>query len=120
MPVIKISLTEEEFSELEALAAKEKMSIQDLFRYKTLANAKKNPAMFTPEEAVKRALEKFSAEDPPFTLPDIYGEAWLDLNPRMTGVFGKRFFNYTAAIDAIQFVGMTPNNRRAVYRIAKQ
>lgn len=118
MPVIKISLTEEEFSELETLATKEKMSIQDLFRYKLLA--KKNPAMFTPEEAVKRALEKFSAEDPPFTLPDIYGEAWFDLNPRMTGVFGKRFFNYTAAIDAIQFVGMTPNNRRAVYRIAKQ
>ena len=87
MPVIKISLTEEEFRELEALAAKENMSVQN---------------------------------DPPFTLPDIYGDAWFDLPPRMTGVFGKRFFNYVATVDFIQFAGMTPNHRRASYRITKQ
>ena len=118
MPVIKISLTEEEFRELEALAAKENMSVQDLFRYKLLA--KKSPPIFVPEEAAKRALKKFSENDPPFTLPDIYGDAWFDLPPRMTGVFGKRFFNYVATVDFIQYAGMTPNHRRASYRITKQ
>lgn len=118
MPVIKISLTDEELRELEAMAAKENLSIQDLFRYKLLA--KKSPSMFTPEEAVQRALQKFTPEDPPFTLPDIYEDTWFDLAPRMTGVFGKRFFNHVATLDSIQFAGMTSDGRRATYRITKQ
>ena len=97
--------------------AAEAMGI-NLFRYKLLA--KKSPSMFTPEEAVQRALQKFTPEDPPFTLPDIYEDAWFDLAPRMTGVFGKRFFNHVATLDSIQFAGMTSDGRRATYRITKQ
>ena len=115
MPLIKLSLTDEEFEELQKLADVEKMSIQDLIRYKLLL--KKNPAIFVPEEAVARALEKFTTDDEPFTMPDIYGEAWSNLNPRMTGVFGKRFFNYLKTIDSIEYAGMTPDGRRATYRI---
>jgi len=115
MPIIKISLTDEEYQELENLATGEKMSIQDFIRYKMLSQ--KNPSIFIPEEAVRRALEKFSKEDEPFALPDIYAELWCDLNPRMTGVFGKRFFNYVKNISEIEYVGMTPDGRRATYKI---
>lgn len=115
MPVIKISFTDEEYQELERLADSEKMSIQDFVRYKILD--KKNPSIFTPEEAVSRALTKFSKDDNPFTLPDIYDEEWGRLNPRMTGVFGKRFFNHVKTIEEIEYVGMSPDNRRATYKI---
>jgi len=115
MPVVKISLTKEEYQQLENLATVEKMSIQDFIRYKMLSH--KNPSIFVPEEAVRRALEKFSKEDEPFTLPHIYDELWRDLNPRMTGVFGKRFFNYIKNISEIEFAGMTQDGRRATYKI---
>ena len=115
MPVVKISFTEEEYQELEALAIGEKMTVQDLIRYKLLE--KKPPSIFTPEEAVRRALIKFTTKDEPFTVPDIYGEEWEKLNPRMTGVFGKRFFNHIKTTDVIEFVGMSQDNRRATYKI---
>ena len=115
MPIVKISLADEEYQELENLAKDEKMSVQDFIRYKMLSQ--KNPSIFVPEEAVRRALEKFSKEDEAFTLPDIYGDVWCDLNPRMTGVFGKRFFNYVKTIKEIGFEGMTPDGRRATYKI---
>lgn len=115
MPVIKLSLTEDEFKDLSRLADGEKMSIQDFIRYKLLA--KKNPSIFLPEVAEKLALEKFTSDDGVFTLPDVFGEDWSELNPRMTGVFGKRFFNYVKTSDAIEFAGMTPDGRRATYRV---
>lgn len=121
MPIIKISLSNDEYTQvLKMLGADEmtsKMSIQDFIRYKILG--KSNPDIFTPEEAVRRALEKYSSEDEPFTLPDIYGDEWQLLNPRMTGVFGKRFFNYLKADSSLQieYVGMVDRDRRASYKI---
>lgn len=50
-------------------------------------------------------------------LYQIYGDEWSSLNPRMTGVFGKRLFNYLKTIASIKFVGMTPDGRRATYKI---
>lgn len=115
MPIVKISFTDEEFRELLKQADGEKMSVQDFIRYKLLS--KKNPSIFTPEEAEKRALKKYTSDDKPFTLPDIYGEEWKKLDPRMTGVFGKRFNNYLKTSDLIAFAGMTADRRRATYRI---
>lgn len=115
MPVIKISLTKDQDEELRNLANEKEMSIQDFIRYTLFS--KKNPSIFVPEEAVKRALKKFSKEDPPFSLPDVYGDEWSKLDPRMTGVFGKRFFNYLKNFDSIDFAGMTPDGRRATYRV---
>ena len=120
MPIIKLSLTNEELAELQNLLSAdettENMSIQDFIRFRLLG--KSNPQIFTPEEAVRRALEKFSSEDNPFTLPDIYGEDWTSLNPRMTGVFGKKFFNYLKNKEsALMYAGMTVDNRRATYRV---
>ena len=117
MPIIKLSLTEEEFKKLSELAKGENLSGQDYIRYKIFGE--KSPSMFTPEEAERRALEKFSERDKPFTLPDIYGEEWGELDPRKTGVFGKRFFNYLKTSDSIEYVGMTADGRRATYQVKK-
>jgi len=121
MPVIKLSLTDDEVQRLQQIMEEEdntsNMTIQDYIRFKVLGQT--NPSIFTPEEAVRRALEKFSTDDGPFTLPDIYGDEWQLLNPRMTGVFGKRFFNYLKADSSsqIEYVGMVDRDRRASYKI---
>ena len=116
--MLKISLTGQEYEKIGELARQKNISIQDYIRYRIFGE--KNPSQFTPEEAERRALEKFTAEDAPFTLPDIYGEAWQELNPRMTGVFGKRFFRYLQASGSlVEFAGMTADGRRATYRIKK-
>lgn len=117
MPILKLSLTEEEYEALSELAKEENLSGQDYIRYKVFG--KKSPSKFTPEEAEKRALGKFTENNEPFTLPDIYGEEWEELNPRMTGVFGKRFFNYLKSVDSVEYAGMTVDGRRATYKIKK-
>lgn len=117
MPIIKMSLAENEYTELLELASAEGMTIQDYIRHKLLAT--KSGTIFTPEEAERRAVEKFSENDPPFTLPDVYGDEWSELDPHMTGVFGKRFFNYLKKSENIEYAGMTTNKRRATYRIKK-
>lgn len=114
MPIIKLSLTENEYNELLKQAESEKLTGQDYIRYKIFG--KKSPSKFIPEEAERRALEKYSHDDV-FTLPDIYGDEWVELDPRMTGVFGKRFFNYLKTSNSIEFAGMTPDKRRATYRL---
>ena len=117
MPILKLSLTETEKSTLARLAKEENLSPQDFIRYKIFGE--KNPSKFTPEEAEKRALEKYTVDDESFTLPDVYQEEWAELNPRMTGVFGKRFFNYIKTSETIEYAGMTQDGRRATYRIKK-
>lgn len=117
MPVLKLSLTKEEEDKLAELARVEKLSPQDYIRYRIFGE--KSPSKFTPEEAERRALEKFTEAGEPFTLPDIYQEEWSELNPRMTGVFGKRFFNYLKTSDSVEYAGMTQDGRRATYRIKK-
>lgn len=117
MPILKLSLTKEEEDKLAELAKGENLSPQDYIRYRIFGI--KSPSKFTPEEAERRALEKYTIDDEPFTLPDIYQEEWSELNPRMTGVFGKRFFNYLKSSDSVEYAGMTQDGRRATYRIKK-
>ena len=81
MPLLKLSLTNEEMTRLEELAREEDLSLQDYIRYTIFGD--RNPAKFTPEEAERRAVEKYTADDEPFTLPDIYQEEWSELNPRI-------------------------------------
>lgn len=117
MPVLKLSLTKEEEEILTKLAKEESLSLQDYIRYKVFGS--KHPAKFTPDEAERRALEKYTAEDEPFTLPDIYQSEWQELPPRMTGTFGKRCFHQWKSSEVIEFAGMTADGRRATYRIKK-
>ncbi len=117
MPILKLSLTQEQEDKLTELAKNEKLSPQDYIRYRIFGV--KSPSKFTPEEAERRALERFTTNDEPFTLPDIYQEEWSELNSRMTGVFGKRFFNYLKTSDFVEYAGMTQDGRRATYRLKK-
>ena len=114
MPIVKISLTEKEYKELKKLADNSKLTIQDYMRSQLLSIT--IPSVFNPEEAVKRALTKFKKGER-FTLPNIYDEEWHELTPRMTGVFGKRFFNYVKKINDIEYIGPTSDGRRSLYKI---
>ncbi|WP_461206870.1 hypothetical protein [Clostridium sp. DL1XJH146] len=117
MPIIKMSLTDTEYSELENQASKNNVgSIQDLIRLKLLSQ--NTSSIFVAEIAAQMANKKFTAESEPFSLPDIYGDKWSELEPRYTGAFGKRFFNYVRDNDcSIEFVGMSENQRRAIYKM---
>ena len=66
MPNIKLALTIEEMKLLEKEAEKEHLSVQDFIRYKLFST--RCSQIFTPEEAERRALEKFQ-EEVLFSLP---------------------------------------------------
>lgn len=123
MPVLKLSLSDDEIEKLQMIMESDaftaQMTIQDFIRFKLLGQTNAPAPIFTPEEAVRRAWEKFTPEQV-FTLPDIYGEEWALLNPRMTGVFGKRFFKHVESIDSVEFIGMVDRGRRASYRIKRE
>lgn len=113
MAVFKFSLDDEHSRKLEAMARKEGVSVQDFIR-KKLFDLK---TIFTPAEAVERALKKYKKGEL-FTLPNLYGDEWT-LQRGTAGYFGKQFYTYV--IDEcqgiIEFDGMINNGRHAQYRI---
>lgn len=113
MAVIKLSLSDEYYDKLQEMAQSEKMSIQDYIRDRLFSEK----SIFTPVEAVKRALDKYNSGDC-FTVPELYGGDWT-IERGIAGVFGKRFFNYIedGGSDKIEFVGMTNYGRHAQYRM---
>ena len=111
MPVVKLTFSEEHYKELKKRAGS--LSLQDYIRGILFDE----PTIFTPEEAITRAKEKFmpGAE---FSLPEVYAENWtLDRGP--AGAFGKQFYNYLLENDntGIAFVGMDKYGRRAMYKV---
>ncbi|HAE51675.1 MAG TPA: hypothetical protein DCG30_00270 [Ruminococcus sp.] len=113
MPVIKISFSDEDFQIIKNLAAADRISVQDYIRKIVLPNMN---TIFTPEEAEKRAVGKFKKGDKPFTLSDIYGSDWYSMKRGISGVFGRRFYDYvTADSEYIEFAGM--ENNIAHYKI---
>ena len=113
MPIIKLSLSDEYYKKLQEMAQNEKMSIQDYIRDRLFTET----SIFTPVEAVKRALNKYNSGGC-FTLPELYGKDWT-IERGVAGVFGKRFFNYieNGGSDKIEFAGMTNYGRHAQYRM---
>ena len=112
MAIIKLTLSEEHYQKLKDMAQEEKKSVQDYIRDKIFDEE----SIFTPEEAVIRAIEKFS-DGKLFTLPDVYGDDWK-IKRGPAGVFGKRFFNYVQDNECrIKFVGMDTYGRRAQYKV---
>ena len=118
MPNIKLALTIEEMDLLKKEAEIEHISVQDYIRYKLFFT--RCSQIFTPEEAERRALVKFQ-EDVLFSLPEVYDDEWGKLDPRMTGVFGRRFRNYLAKTNSrIVYVKKPPKGRRVLYKIEKK
>lgn len=113
MTVYKFSLNDEFSKKLEEMAKKDGVSVQDCIRNR-LFNL---TTIYTPVEAVKRAMEKYSKGDC-FTLPDLYGDDW-NIQRGAAGVFGKQFFNYVLDEypSKIQYVGMVNYGRHAQYKI---
>ena len=113
MPVIKFSLNDEQYKKLEKNSQEEGVSIQDYIR-NILFNSK---TIFTPSEAVDRALNKYKKGDC-FTLPELYGDDWK-IERGVAGAFGKQFFNYILdkCPGSITYVGMTNYGRHAQYKI---
>lgn len=113
MPTIKFSLNEEYYQKLEEMAKQDGISIQDCIRNK-LFNL---TTIFTPAEAVKRALKQCKPGDS-FTLPELYGNEWT-IGRGVAGVFGKQFFNFVKEEypNVIQFEKMVDCGRRAQYKM---
>ncbi len=89
MPVIKLTLNEQYYTLLQGWADAEGVSLQEYIR-NALFNEKKT--IFTPAEAVSRALKKYRPGEA-FTLPELYGPEW-SIERGVAGVFGRQFFRY--------------------------
>lgn len=113
MPVVKLTLSEEYYEILSEMAKTKGMSIQDFIRDKLFDE----DTIFTPEEAIRRALDGRFSDGREFSLPDVYEDDWT-IERGSAGVFGKRFYNYIMDGDTrIEFVGMDKYGRRAMYKI---
>lgn len=113
MPVVKFTLSEEYYQQLEEMAEDNNQSIQDYIR-NTLFQIN---TIFTPEEAVRR-IQQGDFEGREFTLPEVYGDSWtIERGP--AGVFGKKFYNYIEDNPdlGIEFVNMGRYGRRATYKL---
>ncbi|MBD5139142.1 MAG: hypothetical protein HDT24_07525 [Ruminococcus sp.] len=110
MPVIKFSVSDDDYKKIEEKANAQKMRITEFVRSAVLDT----PSIFTPVEAEKRALERF-APGVEFTLPQAYkSEEWEGIGT-YAGVFGTNFYHYvTKYSNKIEFVCM---KRHAIYRI---
>lgn len=114
MPVVKLTLSEEYYKKLSEMANVKNMSIQDFIRDKLFDE----DTIFTPEEAIRRALDGRFSDGREFALPNIYGADDWTIKRGPAGVFGKRFYNYIMDGDTrIEFVGMDKYGRRAMYKI---
>ena len=113
MAVFKFSLNEEYSKKLLESAQGEGITVQDYIR-KKLFDIK---TIFTPREAVERALRKYKKGDV-FTLPALYGDEWT-LPRGAAGIFGKRFYTYVTSecSSKIAFDKMIDYGRHAQYKI---
>ncbi|MGL5979240.1 MAG: hypothetical protein ACRCZJ_09630 [Erysipelotrichaceae bacterium] len=116
--IVKVLFSDEDMIRLTNMASTNAMSVQDYIRFVSLGIPK--PEKFTVEVAVTRALELFGDEVNPWTLPDVYGADWKELESRKTGAFGKRFYNHIMENDTgIVFMGMKNDGSRATYKVEK-
>lgn len=118
MPVIRVSLNDESYEELQKMAKAENLSIQDYIRKVVF---QKEDTIFTVEEAVRRIQEGAVDHLDEFTLPDVYGDEWtIERGP--AGVFGKNFYNYVEEHTefGIRFKDMGKYGRRATYTLERR
>ena len=90
--IYRFALDKELAAQLEADAKEAALTLQDYIRWRIFPDAPVN--IFSPQEAVRRAREKYQKGDT-FTLPDLYGEDWA-LSKGIAGAFGKYFNEYIA------------------------
>lgn len=117
MPTLKISFTDKQYENLKQTADEQGISIQDYIRMNVCSQT--IPAMFTPQEAVKRALNQIPPQGT-FSLPDLYFPSeWKQISGlNMAGTFGKRFYAYIEQHNnEIEFAEMSAKTKLAVYKV---
>lgn len=117
MPTLKISFTDKQYENLKQIADEQGISIQDYIRMNVCSQT--IPAIFTPQEAIKRALNQLELNTL-FSLPDLYfPHEWKQISEiNMAGTFGKRFYAYIEKHnDDIEFVEMSKKTKLALYRV---
>ena len=118
MPIIKVNVSDIQAKKLVSKAQNEKLSVSEYVR-KQLFPEEESQNIFTPAEAVRRALLRTT--DEPFTLPDLYTDAeWELLSRGVAGQLGKKFFKHVESCTTkkIEYVGT--NGRPALYRLRKE
>ena len=119
MPVVRFSVTDEELKDLERKAKEAGTTVKLYSKNRALGI---EPNIFTPKEALKRALMKYTRDDDPFTLPDLYtDEEWFTMSNSMgsAGQFGKAFFVYCTDVEPgkVEYVDGGSKGRRARYKV---
>ncbi|WP_026509220.1 MULTISPECIES: DUF1413 domain-containing protein [unclassified Butyrivibrio] len=119
MPVVRFSVTDEELKELERKAKEEGTTVKLYSKNKSLGV---ESSIFTPKEALRRALIKYTKDDEPFCLPSLYtDEEWLEMSKSIgtAGQFGKAFFVYVKDVDPgkVEYVDGGSRGKRARYKV---
>lgn len=117
---LALHLTDVQYGELFVKSQIEGLSI-DAYIKKTLFGT--DPGIFTPKEAIRRAMEKFDIGEY-FELRDLYSdEEWSSMERGERIAFGRNFFSFTSVIEPgkVKLVEDTGNNgRRAKYELLKK
>lgn len=110
---IKFTITDEQYTEIKSRSILSGLSIQDQIR-KDLFNQTNS---FTPRDAIRRALEKYSSEET-FSIEDLFEEE-KSLPNGLAGQFGRRFSDLvkTEFSDRIKHTGHYNTKKHAVYII---
>ena len=120
MHTIALHLTNEQFGELFIQSQIAGLSM-DAYIKKTLFNT--DPGVFTPKEAIRRAMITYEIGDE-FELRDLYSsQEWEELDRGERIAFGRNFFSFTDVIEPgrIKLVeGSGKNGRRAKYKLVKK
>lgn len=110
---VKFTISDDNYLELCSKAKGANMSIQEYIRSVLFP---KQVREITPENAVRKALEKYSNGDT-FSVPGIWGDSW-NIENGYAGVFGRRFNKLvnTEYSDKIVFTGEYIKGQ-AIYKI---
>ena len=117
MPEIRLALSEEQYQQLIEIAKEEGkgVSIQDIIRKRVFGEE----SIFTPAEAVNRALNRFTSGNR-FTLSDLYSnDEWQLMGRGVSGVFGRKVYKYIEEEykNSIKYIGTNKTKRQAEYEI---
>ena len=118
MAIIKVNVSDIQAKKLVKKAQDEGVSLSEYVRIQ-LFPEEESKNIFTPAEAVRRALQRTT--DEPFTLPDLYTDAeWQLLSRGVAGQLGKKFYKQLESCTPkkIEYIGT--NGRQALYRLIKE